>query len=522
MRRKLLLCISTYHLTAAVWARGQLRAVQEFTDDEAGQREFMVFLRTLRRVPLYIVVDTLDEDYRFDTLPRASGRDQAELVQRKLRQTYRNTPYCNAQVVLRDKQNKREDHYFFAALTNPEVLDPWLNLVLARKLPIVGIYMAPLSMGPIVRSVGLADRNTLVVTQHAAGLRQTFFKDGQFRVSRLTLARPDAVGPSAVKYDEEIRNTRGYLDALNITHINEPVTVLILDPDDSLSDLDTALSVRGVGLQVTRLGAEQLARRLNHPPEILRQHRDALPLQLLASAPATINLAPRAVTSGFNRMRASRVLYGAAAAAMALAMIWMSVNLVRSNALEEETQSMALLTRGEEARYNEISRTFPVTPATSAQLRELAETAARVRGAYRPPDLMFQVLGAALDQSPKVLLKSLSWKQSLQGEGAAGSQGSPTVTPTPTAPAAPAAYTQSLLLTAELSEAELDPRIVLAQIDEFIRLLGQHPAVASVRASKYPVSSASSTALTGDTSVTRTEQPVAPAFELELHFKPGA
>lgn len=60
MRRKLLLCISTYHLTAALWSRGQLRAVQEFTDDEAGQREFMAFLRGLRRVPIYILADTLD------------------------------------------------------------------------------------------------------------------------------------------------------------------------------------------------------------------------------------------------------------------------------------------------------------------------------------------------------------------------------------------------------------------------------------------------------------------------------
>ena len=81
MRRKLLLCVSAYHLTAAVWSRGQLRAVQEFADDEAGQREFMAFLGGLRRTPIYFLADTLDEDYRFETLPRATGQDQRACAQ---------------------------------------------------------------------------------------------------------------------------------------------------------------------------------------------------------------------------------------------------------------------------------------------------------------------------------------------------------------------------------------------------------------------------------------------------------
>lgn len=503
MRRKLILCISTYHLTAGLWSRGQLRAVQEFSDDEAGQREFMAFLRGLRRVPIYILVDTLDEDYRFDTLPRASGRDQAELIARKLRQAYRNAPHSNAQLLLRDKQNKREDHYFFAALTNPEVLDPWLNLIMARKLPIVGIYMAPLSVPRLVQSVGLDNRSTLVVAQHAAGLRQTFVRNGQFRVSRLTLARPDTQGPSAVKYDEEIRNTRGYLDALNITHVNEPVTVLILDQDDSLADVDAALADAGTGLQVVRLDCEQLARRLGQPPALLRDHRDALPMAMLAGGPPPINLAPRAVTSGYNRMRSGRVLYSAAGGVLVLAALWLAVGLVRTGALEEETQSLALLTRGEVARHNEISRTFPVAPASPAQLREFADFATRVRGAYHPPDLMFQVLGVTLDQAPAVQVTSLVWRHTLHGTE-------------------PGAARQSVVLSAELMINEPDQRVIIAHIDEFVRRIGQHPAVASARATKYPVSSASTTALAGDTSTARSEQPVTPAFELEVLFKPEA
>jgi len=505
MRRKLLLCVSTYHLTAALWSGGQLRAVQEFADDEPGQRAFVDFLRTLKRVPIFIVADSLDEDFRFETLPRAGGRDQVELIQRKLRQAYRTTPYCSATLLNRDSD--REDRYLFAALTDPEVLEPWLNLVMARKLPVVGVYLAPLALESLVQSIGMAERNTLVVAQHAAGLRQTFFKNGRFRVSRLTLARPFATAPSAVNYDEEVRNTRGYLDALNITHVNEPVTVLILDQDDSLADLASALTTRSAGLQVVRLNSEQLAKRLGVTAALLHSHRDTLPLQLLGNTRRGINLAPRAVTSGYNRMRAARMLYSASAALVTVSLVWAGINLVRTNALNEDAQNAALMTRGEDARYREITRNFPVTPASAGQLRELAEAAGHVRQAYRPPDLVYQVLGQALDPSATVLIKSLVWRQA-PGTSAAQS--------------GPAPFVQSAQVSADLLDYNPDQRVVLAAIDAFVALLGKHPAVASARVIKYPVSSTSTTALTGDTSVRQTEAPQTPSFDFEFTLKSGA
>ncbi len=506
MRRKLLLCVSAYHLTAGVWSRGQLRAVQEFADDDAGQREFVAFLGGLRRIPIYFLADTLDEDYRFETLPRATGQDQRELIDRKLKQSYRNSPFCTAQLIYRDKKTKREDRYFFAALTNPEGLDPWLNLVLARRMPVVGIYLAPLTLAAFIQSIGLGDRNTLAISRHTAGLRQSFFKNGQYRVSRLTLARPDSPNAPAVSYAEEVRNTRGYLDALNVTHVDEAVTLLILDQDGSLAELEAALDKGGTNLDLLRIAPKELAERLGLTLDVLQTHRDALPLQLLGKNPPATNLAPPAVTGGYNRMQASQVLYGTAAAMASVALLWLSIDLIRSSALDDEARGYALHARGEEARYNEIARSFPPTPATSEQLRHASEAATRLRAAYRTPDAAFQVLGQALDQSPGVALKGMVWKHE------PGAQATPQT---------PGTFVQSLSFSAELTQFSGDYRAATSLIDQFVGLLSAHPSVASAQATKLPVSSSSASALSGDTSATKTEQPITAPFEAVIVLKPG-
>ncbi len=48
-------------------------------------------------VPAYLMADTVDEDYRFETLPHTTGKDRRDMVERKLKQLYRSTPILRLQ-----------------------------------------------------------------------------------------------------------------------------------------------------------------------------------------------------------------------------------------------------------------------------------------------------------------------------------------------------------------------------------------------------------------------------------------
>ena len=102
MADKLLIGISAPAVTAAHWRGGKIAECLTFAHDEGGQADFKEYLDRLPDLPTHIMVDAVEEDYRFETLPHAFGSDRADMVSRKLRQHYRNTPYMAATPLGRD------------------------------------------------------------------------------------------------------------------------------------------------------------------------------------------------------------------------------------------------------------------------------------------------------------------------------------------------------------------------------------------------------------------------------------
>ena len=133
MAKKLLLCVSAFSMTAAVWTGRRIATCSAFEDDDAGQAAFQSFIRSAPGAPVYLMADTVDEDYRFETLPHAFGSDRREMVERKLKQLYRSTPFYGANLLERDGDKRRDDRYLLAALTNGEAFTPWLQLLVAAQ-----------------------------------------------------------------------------------------------------------------------------------------------------------------------------------------------------------------------------------------------------------------------------------------------------------------------------------------------------------------------------------------------------
>ena len=241
MAAKLLLCISAEQVTVAAWRGNRLADCTRFNDDDDGRAAFSNYLLGVRGLPVHIMVDTVDEDFRFESLPRARGSDRAQLVARKLKQLYRATPYYSWSLQERGSGKRHDDRYLFTALTNPDILGPWLRAIESVGLPVAGLYPLPIVTVSLIERLLLKQTNLLIVTKNSAGFRQTFFKNLNFRISRLTPLR-GAGAPADQEYAEEVANTRMYLDALTVTHVDDMLTVVILDQNDSLGRLPAAIA----------------------------------------------------------------------------------------------------------------------------------------------------------------------------------------------------------------------------------------------------------------------------------------
>jgi hypothetical protein len=202
------------------------------------------------------------------------------MVGRKLRQLYRATPYFSCELQERDARKRRDDRYLFAALTNPDALVPWLRALEAANLPVSGIYPLAVVSVYLIERLKLRQPNLLIISKNSAGLRQTFFKDLKFRISRLT-PLGTATEIADQHYADEIGNTRMYLDALNVTHVDDTLEIIILDQDGTLAGLPAAVTRGRPNMHCQYLDADFIRLRFGIQVADLKSSPDVLHLFLL-------------------------------------------------------------------------------------------------------------------------------------------------------------------------------------------------------------------------------------------------
>ena len=93
---KQLLYLSNDQLTATVWQNNSYAPTKTFPNNEEGLQAFGEYLDAYVDIPAALCVDLVEEDVQRTTIPHVLGRAHHNLLQRKLAQLYRDTPYCRA------------------------------------------------------------------------------------------------------------------------------------------------------------------------------------------------------------------------------------------------------------------------------------------------------------------------------------------------------------------------------------------------------------------------------------------
>src|SRR5688500_13511809 len=385
MREKLLVCVSAQQATAAFWRAGKIVQLEQFTHDEKGLNDFREFLVPRHGIPVFVMVDGVEEDYRFETLPHSYGSERGQMVARKLKQHYRNTPYIGAWLQGREAGKRRDDRYLFSALTNPETLTDWLRVISAQELPLAAVYMLPMVSEGLLDKLGVKTPNLLVAAQHTGGLRLTFFRGRQFRLSRLTRGDGSKTVDPVRLFAGEISNTRLYLHALRTATLDEHLTVLLLDRNDELEEVAATIIQDNPALDCVRVGSAELASRLGMDVRLLGATPDAMYLQVLGAKTPVGNIAPEHATLGFRRYRATRAIYAACAGLGAIAGLWTIVNGWQAYRVSSQSAEVAQQISVQDRQYKQITQQFPPAPTNGENLRRAVEISKSLRENARDP-----------------------------------------------------------------------------------------------------------------------------------------
>lgn len=529
MADKLLIGISAQGATVARWHGNRIAECEVFNNDERGHAGFREYLAACEYMPASLMVDAVEEDYRFETLPHAFGSDRAQMVNRKLRQHYRNTPYMTSWLLGREAGKRRDDRYLFSALTNPELVDEWLKAVVARGLPVAGIYLLPMVSAALPHKLDIKVSNLLIVGQHSGGLRLTFFRDRQFRLSRLTRGDTGRSKDRVRYFGEEISNTRLYLHALRTMTLDEQMTVLLLDQRDELFDIAAAVARDNPSLDCVRLGRHELATRLGLSESLLEVSPYVIHLQMLGFKAPQSNLAPANVTLGYRRHQARRGIYAAAAAIALGAVVWTAANLVKTWELTGEEELAARETAQLSAQYLQITRQFPAAPASAENLKRTVEIAQKLRADARSPLAMMSIVSQALGPSPSIVIREFGWKYGtneidVDSAGVAIAQTDAPRMPVldPRLPGTPELVRkQSSLIGGEIRPFRGDYRRAIETINGFADRIAKDPSVDEVRVVRLPLNVNPTLRLSGNTLDNPEQQTGSAEFKLLVVLRPN-
>ena len=121
------LYLTNTRLVSLVTRGKYIASRREFAVSGAGVTAFERYLAPLAAHPVHLFIDLSEEDFRLDTIPHVGGSDREAILNRKLAQIYRNTPYRHALLQGRETEGRRDDRVIYTAVTNPEVLRPWVG-----------------------------------------------------------------------------------------------------------------------------------------------------------------------------------------------------------------------------------------------------------------------------------------------------------------------------------------------------------------------------------------------------------
>src|SRR5512135_1022413 len=142
---RLILLATPRQIGVLDWRPGHMHWLGEFSANAEGLAAFRKIVVKHARLPVLLVADTVDEDYRCEVLPHVQGHARDELLARKLKQVFRNTRLTGAWPQAREKTGRRHDRYLLAALPDADWLTPWLSMLHRESVLLAGIVRRALT-----------------------------------------------------------------------------------------------------------------------------------------------------------------------------------------------------------------------------------------------------------------------------------------------------------------------------------------------------------------------------------------
>ena len=480
--QKHLFYLSNQELVAYALKAKVLTRVDSFEHDEAGRARFSAYLATVTSVPSYLLVDVIEEDFQRDSAPHVSGRARVAVLDRKLQQLYRDTPFRQATLQGRDKEGRKDDRYLFNALTNAELPKAWLALMQQHAVPLVGIYSLASLSQLLFDKLELGSGPVLLVSHQSSGLRQSFFQEGLLRFSRLTPLFDHAPERLAEAFRVETVKTRQFMANSRLLARGAQVKVVVLARQTNLDALASGMQ-GDADVSYLPIDLEQVRTMLHLGQFDVDAECNPLYLALLASTRVPTHFPLRDQKHFYQLLQARMMLYVMSGVVALAAVVWAALDISSIVALRQEAGRLDQEVALTEQRYQDIVKNMPVTNVSPHNMKAVVDLQAMLDKNVPLPNAQMAVISAILDTLPDIKVDKMSWEaRDVASLEAVADPNAPPPAAEDVAPAAallglPEKTAQAVLLEGEISPFKGDYRAANASVARLAAQLNARPGV---------------------------------------------
>lgn len=403
------LLLSNNAATLYLWQGGHLHALEEFSGDDAGRAALATHLARDPRSVVDVLVDVIEEEFRIERIPHVQVRDRNALLRRRAEQAYRLTPYRSAEVLNQRIDGKREDEILLSALTNPDMIKPWIDVLLKQKEPLRGIFSVAHICGALLKPLQVKDKRALIITrQKSAGMRQTFFHERKLKISRLSPSGNSDADAYAAQLLTEVDKTQRYLARLKLMDRDDVLAVHCVSDGGDLDALrNRCRDTEKIKFHFHALGSLGLS---PDGPNSTSPYSDALFMALLHAHLPQRNYASMQERRYAIYRHVRRGLHGASMATAIAAMSWSGMNVIDARLMQEFNATANRLQSEMQLRYEAVMAGVPETPVSAQSLQVGVEIAKALAGQRTLPRPMLSAVSSAVGAVPQVRVDSIDWR----------------------------------------------------------------------------------------------------------------
>ena len=403
--------------------RHKIRLEAQFAQDEFAIARFYEYTATLPEAVYTLIADLVEEDFRLETIPILRGGERTALIERRIAQQYRDTPYSASAslgkaelepgaVTAAPRAGRAEERVQLMALTNAQPIQFWQRLLAANQHKVAGLY-SPATLGGRVLdvlkptherdSLGLP---TLLATVGTAGLRQTLLERGVPRFARLSSEGDGSdLGARAQAVVAEIGKTVQYLQSTRQVLRTAPLSVVLaVAPSEAPAFRDAA---RLAGLQTALIDVLAFAATGDAQTLFVRA---AVRRSVLGKQRVATSFAPADVTRYFDlatwrrRIVIGGTCAGLAGAATGAWFLWEAWQANR--AADAFARQTARLTDD----YRRAAAGFAKSDVPLDAMRNAVTAAERLQSQTAAPSALLIEVSAALANTLEFQVSRLEWQ----------------------------------------------------------------------------------------------------------------